>query len=309
MAAVEQFLEGHFVNQAAAGAIDDADARLALQQIFAAEDVAGAVGERRVQADEIGAGQQFVERHLGHAHMLGAFRGEERIEGDHLHLQAQRAIGDDAADVAGADQAQCLGRHFDAHEAVLLPLAGLGGGIGFRQLASEREHQGDGVFGGGDAVAEWRVHHDDAERGSGRDIDIVNPDAGAAHHLQIGGGGEHLLGDLGGGADGEAIIIADDLDQLVLRQAGDFVHFDAAGAEDFGGLGGHLIGNEDFGHGVLLREYESGVWAGKRAEGTAAAQAAVTSAWAQSSQWVSATTSAVSTVAPHQMRRPAGASR
>ena len=215
VAAVEQFLEGHFVDQAAAGAIDDADARLALQQIFAAEDVAGAVGERRVQADEIGPGQQFIQRHLGHAHVLGAFRGEERIEGDHLHLQAQGAIGNDAADVAGADEAQRFCRHFDAHEAVLFPLAGLGGGIGLGQLAGQRKHKRDGVFGGGDAVAERRVHHDDAECGSGRDIDIVHPYAGAAHHLQIGGGGEHLLGDLGRGTDGEAIIIADDLDQLV----------------------------------------------------------------------------------------------
>ena len=33
--------------------------------------------------------------------------------------------------------------------------------------------------------------------------------------IWIGGGGEHLLGDLGRGTDGEAIIIADDLDQLV----------------------------------------------------------------------------------------------
>jgi hypothetical protein len=39
--------------------------------------------------------------------------------------------------------------------------------IGLRDLAGEREHHGDGVLGGGDRIAEGRVHHDDAARGRG----------------------------------------------------------------------------------------------------------------------------------------------
>jgi len=71
-------------------------------------------------------------------------------EGDNLHLQPQCAVGDDRADVARADQPEGFGGQLDPHEAVLLPLARLGRGIGLGQLAREREHQRDRVLGGGD---------------------------------------------------------------------------------------------------------------------------------------------------------------
>ena len=100
-----------------------------------------------------------VQVDLLDAHLDRALGGQERIVGDHLHPQAERAAGDDRADVAGADQAERLAGDLDAHEAVLLPLAGLGAGVGLGQLAGEREHQRDGVLGGGDRVAERGVHH------------------------------------------------------------------------------------------------------------------------------------------------------
>ena len=96
-----------------------------------------------------------------------------------------RAVGDDRADIAAADDAERLAGDLDAHEAVLLPLAGLGRGVGLRDLARQREHQRDGVFGGGDRIAERRVHHDDAARRRRRDVDIVDADAGAADHLEV----------------------------------------------------------------------------------------------------------------------------
>ena len=57
---------------------------------------------------------------------------QERIVGDHVHLQADAARRDDRADVAAADDAQRLAGHLDAHESVLFPLAGMGRGIGVR---------------------------------------------------------------------------------------------------------------------------------------------------------------------------------
>src|SRR3546814_1858623 len=74
--------------------------------------------------------------------------GQEGVEGDDLHAQAQRAFGDDAADIATADQAERLLRQLDAHEAVLFPLAGLRRGVGFGNLARQREHHRDRMFGG-----------------------------------------------------------------------------------------------------------------------------------------------------------------
>ena len=49
--------------------------------------------------------------------------GDERIEADHFHSQARGAFGDDAADVAEADDADGFVAYLDADEFVALPLA------------------------------------------------------------------------------------------------------------------------------------------------------------------------------------------
>ena len=103
-----------------------------------------------------------------------------------------------------------------AHEAVLLPLAGLRGGVGGGQLARQRHHQRDGVLGGGDGIAERRVHHDHAGGGRGGNIDVVDADAGAADHFQLLRRLDHIGGDFGRGADGDAVILIDDLEQFFL---------------------------------------------------------------------------------------------
>ena len=219
------------------------------------DDVPGLVGQRRMQRDEIGALEQIVEFDLLDADILGALRRQERIERDHLHAQAERAVGDDRADIAAADHAQRLAGDLDPHEAVLLPLAGLGGGIGLRNFARQRQHQGDGVFGGGDRIAERRVHHDDALGRGGGNLDIVDADAGAADHFQPRRLLDDFRGRLGGGADREAVIIADDLGELflVLAEIGLEIDLDAAILEDLHGGGRQRVGNENlgFGHGVF----------------------------------------------------------
>ncbi len=204
-----------------------------------------------MQGDEVGAGQQLIELDLFDAELLGALGRQEGIVGHDLHLQAKRPVGDDAADVAGADQAQRLGVELDAHEAVLLPLAGLGGGVGGGHLAGQREHHGDGVLGGGDRVAEGGVHHHDPSGGGGWDVDVVDADAGAADDLEARGRGDDVLVGLGVGADDQAVVIADHGDQLVFREAGLDVGVDAALAEDLDGGGAEGVGDEDAGHGWI----------------------------------------------------------
>src|SRR4029453_13390092 len=191
---------------------------------------------------------------------------------------------DDRADIAAADEAERLAGHLDAHETVLFPFAGLGRGVGLGQLAGEGEHQGDGVLGSGDRIAERRVHHHHAARRGCRDVDIVDSDPGAPDDLQVAGCVEQRLGYLGRGADREAIILADDRLQFVRRLAGDLVDLDSAVAEDRRRLGIHLVGNED-------------------------ADSHCNCSQAQSSHGPRASISDVPTVAPHQIRRPGGASR
>ena len=201
-------------DQPAARAVDDAHAVLHPGDRRRIDDVAGLVGQRRVQRDEVGARQQLVELDLLDAELGGALLRQERVVGDDVHLEADAARGDDRADIAAADDAERLAGDLDAHEAVLLPLAGMRRRVGLRDLPRQREHHRDGMLGRGDRIAERRVHDDDAAARGGRDVDIVDADAGAADHLQPGRGVDQLLGDLGGRADGEAVILVDDCEQL-----------------------------------------------------------------------------------------------
>ena len=158
-----------------------------------------------------------------------------------------RTISDDRADIAAADHAQRLAGDFDAHEAVLLPLAGLCRGVGLRNLARQRQHQGDGMLGRRDRIAERRVHHDDALGGGGRNVDIVDADAGAADHLQALGLLENLRRHLGGRADRKSVETVDQRCEfvLVLAEVGLKIDLDAAILEDLHGSRRQRVGNQD----------------------------------------------------------------
>ena len=78
------------IQQAAAGAVDDAHALPGLRQRLAREDVARGVGQRRVQGDDVGARQQRVELDLLHAERQRPLLRQIRIVGDDTHLQSRR---------------------------------------------------------------------------------------------------------------------------------------------------------------------------------------------------------------------------
>lgn len=241
-----------------------------------------------------------------------------------MHAEADGLLADDAADIAGADDAERLAGDFDAHELRLFPLAGLRRAVCLRQLAGNGEHQSDGVFGRGDRVAERRVHDDDTALGSGRDIDIVDADAGAADDLEVGRGGDQLFRCLGGGADSEAVVVADDFGKLVLvlAELRLEIDFDAAITEDLDGSFGQFVGYENArchwglpSKGSTMecnRDCEAPPVRRSRMRSTQAAaweSVAFCVSNAQESHGISFCMSAVSIVAPAQMRRPDGASR
>src|SRR4029078_5503879 len=89
-----------------------------------------------------------------------------------------------------------------------------------RDLPGAGEHHGDGVLGGGDRVAEGGVHHHDPLGGGGGDFAVVDTDPGPADDAQTAGLGDQVGGQLGGRADGEAVVVADDLGEprLVLAE-------------------------------------------------------------------------------------------
>ena len=154
------------------------------------------------------------------------------------------------------------------------------------------KHHRNGVFCGGNRIAEGRIHHDNTTRRGAGDIYIINANAGAPDNLQARRGFQHFPRDLGGGTDREPIILTDDGAEFSGREAGFHIGFNAALPKNRDCGGAEFVGNQNARHGLH-----------------APAVSACTLASAQSSQGSSALISAVSTVAPPQMRRPGGASR
>ena len=112
------------------------------------------------------------------------------------------------------------------------------------------------MLGGGDRIAERRVHHDHAASGRGWNVDVVDADARAADDFQLRRALEQLGRDFGVGANGEPVIVADDLGELLLVEARFDVDLDAALLENRDGGGGKLIGNENTGsHGGLSLDW------------------------------------------------------
>jgi len=102
------------------------------------------------------------------------------------------------------------------------------------------------MLGGGDRVAEGRVHHDDAPRGCRLDVDVVDADARSPDDLELLGRGDDLRGGLGRGSHGETVVGTDDFFELVFGETDVHVDGDAALFEDGDGRRGKLIRDQDF---------------------------------------------------------------
>jgi len=61
-----------------------------------------------MQRNEIGPRQDRLQIRLFNAKLQRPLLRQVGIIGQHLHMQADSAIGDDRADVAAANQAKCL---------------------------------------------------------------------------------------------------------------------------------------------------------------------------------------------------------
>jgi hypothetical protein len=144
---------------------------------------------------------------------------------------------DELADAAEAEDPERLVEQLDAGELRALPFAGGQARVGLRDVAGEREQQRHRVLGGGDDVGLRRVGDDDPPLGGGLHVDVVDADAGAADGLQLRGALEDVGGELGRGADEDAVVLADAvevvalLDVEVLLEEGDAGRADLLGDE------------------------------------------------------------------------------
>ena len=118
------------------------------------------------------------------AELAVALGADERVEGDDAHAEALRALGDELADAAEAEDAERLVHELDAASTSSAPSGpAIERGVRLRDVAGEREQQRERVLGGGDDVGLRRVGDDDAALGRGGDVDVVDADAGAADRL------------------------------------------------------------------------------------------------------------------------------
>jgi hypothetical protein len=139
MAIVQHFDQRLFVHQTAAGGIDQVGAFAHLAHLGFADDVGGFLSTWNVQRNDVGPGQQFIQRLHRHAHAAGGGCRQERVIGGDLHANASSLAGHGRPDTAQTDDAQTFALEFESGQAVFRPFAGFHPGVGSRHMARHRK--------------------------------------------------------------------------------------------------------------------------------------------------------------------------
>ena len=137
--------------------------------------------------------EQLVERDQADADLGRAPGCDVRVVGDDAHAERRHPLGDQHADAAEPDDADGLLVQLDA--AVLrLRFHSPARSAALRRgdVAGRGEQQADGELGGADDVGLRRVDDHHAGLRRGRDVDVVEADAGAGDDLEPAGGGQRL---------------------------------------------------------------------------------------------------------------------
>ena len=203
-------------------------------QTFCGDHIGGLFGLWNVQRDEISLFEQLIQLNFGDAHFVGFFFRQERIKGQHFHLEAFGAVTNDSTDVARTDYAKCFTRQLNTHEFGLFPFACMRGGACFGDLTRHSKHHRNRMFGGCGHVAERGVHHDDTLFGRGVFVDVVCANSCTANNLQVVSRVDDFLSCFGGRANGQTVIFWNSGQQgfFVFAEVGHEVHINAAITEN-----------------------------------------------------------------------------
>jgi hypothetical protein len=183
---LQRFGERLFVDQAAASAVDDADAAFCFLQSDNIEKMTCFRGQWCVQRNEIGARKQIVDvvNQLD-LQTAGARRGKIGIVSDDAHPESDRAPAQFAADATHSDNAECFVVELDAFEIFFVPMFAADVCVGLRNLTGSRKQERKRMFSRGDSVSSRRIQYDDAAACGRFDIDIVHAYAGTSDHAQL----------------------------------------------------------------------------------------------------------------------------
>ncbi|EPD60421.1 hypothetical protein HMPREF1211_05170 [Streptomyces sp. HGB0020] len=207
--------QGVLVDDRGARGVDQVGGGLEEREFGGAEQAAGAVAEDQVDRDEVAARQQLLlgGRELD-AHLVGVLLGEVVAPGADVHAEGEAHVGDPAADLAEAEQAEPAAVQIRAHRLLPGP-AGAQGVVLLDDAAGQAQEQGPGQFDGRGRDAR-RAAHGDAVRLGGGVVDDAVAHPGGDEQLQPGQAGEQ------GGGEGDAFAQGDD-DVEAVEGRGEFV--------------------------------------------------------------------------------------
>ena len=173
------------------------------RQLGSADHTFGLGRLGHVQRDDVGIGEQFVERCGGTRIAEGQFGFDVVIRNLHANGLGQEA--DLGPDVAVPDDAELFAADLASAGCSFQPLAAVSRRVPFGNGAHEQNDFGQDQFGHTARIGEGRVEHGDAALASELQIDLVGPDAEASDGDQFGSALQDFGGDLGRRPDAEKV--------------------------------------------------------------------------------------------------------
>ena len=251
LATGQRFVECFFIDDPAAGTVDDADAVLHLGELFCADHIGGFFGLGQMQGDVIGLGQKLVQ-----CDQFGAvLGGHKRIIGQDFHTQGDSTHGDRVANIAVADDAQGFAADLIAGEGLLVPFFGFHRGGCFVEVARQHEHIAKGQLSHRQAVGERGIHDCNTPGAGVLVIDRIQAGAAAHDHLEVGADIDQRLADLGPRANDHAVVGGQNIGKFFGGNIIAHIHGQARGAHLFDIFLLGLVTNQDFHFFVSLLRY------------------------------------------------------
>ena len=269
LAVTQRVSKGRFVDDPAAGHIDQPEPLLRPGQDARVDQVMRFAGQRHVKRYEVRFGHQFLERHQLDVELGGPLLRKHRVAGDHPHPKRLCPVRHLAADTAQAHDAEHLVAKLRSQEAGALPAAGLHRLVGLRNVPRKGEHHRHRVLRRRDRISRRRIDHQHAGPGRGIDIDVVDASASATDDFEAAAGVDDPRIDSGFAANDQGVIVRDPADQR--RRALLQLHVDLSVlAQPVDPRFGDRVGNENARHVVQATRLGSDDSSARRAAARAA---------------------------------------
>src|SRR6478752_8913831 len=189
--------ERGFVDDSAAGGVDQVGAGFHRGQRRVVDQVVGLRGERGVHRHHVAVGEQGGGVDEGDA-VLGGARGGAAAGGEDSHVEGQRPLGDGAPDAAVTEDAQgSAGAEVQADEHPGPPDPGLPGAdepVALGDAPGGGQDQGEGVVGAGPVEHAGGVGDGDTGGVRRGQVDVVVADGDVRDGLQLRSGGREQVG-------------------------------------------------------------------------------------------------------------------